>query len=163
MAKAGNLTKLRNKLPAASRVRVDARVKSTLDEIALDELRAAREFDSSAAWPKRWASNRPASRRSNGAPTCTSALWPDSSKLGLGAANWRSVPCFRRVRPASRDSGSRRTLLIQRENRAALDALGISRPPAILPVITSSRQFAACQSASWSPFPCVMALGYPET
>jgi len=33
-------------------------------------------------------------------------------------------------------------------------------PSAILPAIASSRQSAACQSASFSPFPCVIASDY---
>jgi transcriptional regulator with XRE-family HTH domain len=44
MAKARNFNELRNKLPAESRARIDTRVKATLYEMALDELRAAREL-----------------------------------------------------------------------------------------------------------------------
>jgi DNA-binding XRE family transcriptional regulator len=44
MAKARTFNELRNKLPAESRARIDARVKTTLHEMALDELRAAREL-----------------------------------------------------------------------------------------------------------------------
>ena len=44
MAKARNFNELRNKLPAESRTRIDARVKASLHEMALDELRAAREL-----------------------------------------------------------------------------------------------------------------------
>jgi DNA-binding XRE family transcriptional regulator len=44
MAKARDFNELRNKLPAESRARIDARVKGTLHEMALDELRAAREL-----------------------------------------------------------------------------------------------------------------------
>jgi DNA-binding XRE family transcriptional regulator len=44
MAKARNFNELRNQLPAESRSRVDARVSATLHEMALDELRAAREL-----------------------------------------------------------------------------------------------------------------------
>ena len=44
MANARNFSELRNKLPAVSRARIDARVKATLHEMALDELRAAREL-----------------------------------------------------------------------------------------------------------------------
>jgi len=45
MAKARNFNELRNKLPAVSRASIDARVKATLHELALDELRAARELN----------------------------------------------------------------------------------------------------------------------
>jgi transcriptional regulator with XRE-family HTH domain len=44
MAKARSFNELRNKLPAESRTRIDARVKASLHEMALDELRAAREL-----------------------------------------------------------------------------------------------------------------------
>jgi DNA-binding XRE family transcriptional regulator len=44
MAKARNFSELRNRLPAASRARVEARVKVTLHDMALDELRTAREL-----------------------------------------------------------------------------------------------------------------------
>ena len=44
MARARNFSELRNQLPAESRARIDARVKATLHEMALDELRAAREL-----------------------------------------------------------------------------------------------------------------------
>jgi DNA-binding XRE family transcriptional regulator len=44
MAKARSFNELRNKLPAVSRARIDARVKATLHEMALDELRASREL-----------------------------------------------------------------------------------------------------------------------
>ena len=44
MAKARNFSELRNRLPAESRARVEARVKVTLHDMALDELRAAREL-----------------------------------------------------------------------------------------------------------------------
>lgn len=44
MAKARNFSELRNQLPAESRAHIDARVKATLHEMALDELLAAREL-----------------------------------------------------------------------------------------------------------------------
>jgi transcriptional regulator with XRE-family HTH domain len=44
MAKARNFRELRNRLPAESLARVEARVKLTLRDMALDELRAAREL-----------------------------------------------------------------------------------------------------------------------
>jgi len=44
MARARNFSELRNKLPAESLARIDARVKTTLHEMALDELRTAREL-----------------------------------------------------------------------------------------------------------------------
>jgi transcriptional regulator with XRE-family HTH domain len=44
MAKARNFSELRNRLPAESRARVEARVKLTLHDMALDELRTAREL-----------------------------------------------------------------------------------------------------------------------
>jgi DNA-binding XRE family transcriptional regulator len=44
MAKARNFSELRNRLPAESRARVEARVKVTLHDMALDELRTAREL-----------------------------------------------------------------------------------------------------------------------
>ena len=44
MARTRNFSELRNRLPAESRARVDARVKATLYDMALDELRAAREL-----------------------------------------------------------------------------------------------------------------------
>jgi len=44
MAKARNFRELRNQLPAESLSRVEARVKATLHDMALDELRAAREL-----------------------------------------------------------------------------------------------------------------------
>ena len=44
MAKARNFRELRNRLPAESLARVEARVKVTLRDMALDELRAAREL-----------------------------------------------------------------------------------------------------------------------
>ena len=44
MAKARNFSELRNRLPAASLARVEARVKVTLHDMALDELRTAREL-----------------------------------------------------------------------------------------------------------------------
>ena len=44
MAKARNFSALRNRLPAESRARVEARVKVTLHDMALDELRTAREL-----------------------------------------------------------------------------------------------------------------------
>jgi len=44
MAKAKNFSELRNRLPAESLARVEARVKVTLHDMALDELRTAREL-----------------------------------------------------------------------------------------------------------------------
>jgi DNA-binding XRE family transcriptional regulator len=44
MAKARNFSELRNRLPAELRARVEARVKLTLHDMALDELRTAREL-----------------------------------------------------------------------------------------------------------------------
>jgi DNA-binding XRE family transcriptional regulator len=44
MAKARNFAELRDQLPAASLARVEARVKVALHDMALDELRAAREL-----------------------------------------------------------------------------------------------------------------------
>src|SRR5271157_436683 len=44
MAKARNFSELRNRLPAESLARVEARVKVTLHDMALDELRTAREL-----------------------------------------------------------------------------------------------------------------------
>ncbi len=44
MAKARNFSGLRSRLPVESRARVDARVKATLHDMALDELRSAREL-----------------------------------------------------------------------------------------------------------------------
>jgi DNA-binding XRE family transcriptional regulator len=44
MGKARNFDELRMKMPPESRARVDERVKATLANLALDELRAAREL-----------------------------------------------------------------------------------------------------------------------
>jgi transcriptional regulator with XRE-family HTH domain len=44
MAKARNFIELRNRLPAESLARVDARVKATLHDMALNELRATRQL-----------------------------------------------------------------------------------------------------------------------
>ena len=44
MGKARNFDELRMKMPPESRVRVDERAKATLANMALDELRAAREL-----------------------------------------------------------------------------------------------------------------------
>ena len=44
MAKAKNFRELQAKMPADARARVAARVKETLENMALDELRAAREL-----------------------------------------------------------------------------------------------------------------------
>ena len=44
MARARNFNELRNQLPAESRTRIDARVRASLHEMALQELRAAREL-----------------------------------------------------------------------------------------------------------------------
>jgi DNA-binding XRE family transcriptional regulator len=44
MARARNFSELRDRLPAASRARVAARVQAALQGLALDELRAAREL-----------------------------------------------------------------------------------------------------------------------
>ena len=44
MARARNFNELRNRLPAESRTRIDARVRASLHEMALQELRAAREL-----------------------------------------------------------------------------------------------------------------------
>jgi DNA-binding XRE family transcriptional regulator len=44
MAKARNFSELRNRLPVESLARVEARVKVALHDMALDELRAAREL-----------------------------------------------------------------------------------------------------------------------
>jgi hypothetical protein len=75
-----------------NRARVAARVKEALENMSLDQLRAARELTQGTR-PPCFGIKQASIPKWNGAPTCTSARIQGSLRLWVG--NWKSAPVFR--------------------------------------------------------------------
>src|ERR1017187_5361904 len=99
-----NFRELREKMAPERRARNEAQTERMLQEMPLDELRAARELTQEHLAQIFKVSQGSISRLS-GARICTSARSASSSKRWAG--NWRSAPCSRPEACASRSSKTR--------------------------------------------------------